>query len=72
LDKDSTFLKNNGYLDYSVLLAIERREKHLRDISTNMTTVLPTYDGREDTILPGGRESSYDNILSSVETSKFA
>ena len=35
LEKDSTFLKNNGYLDYSLLLAIERREGHLRDISTN-------------------------------------
>jgi len=72
LDKDSTFLKNNGYLDYSLLLAIETREDHLRDVSTNKTTEMPTYGAREDTILPEARESITDNILSNFETSKFA
>lgn len=52
LAKDSTFLKNNGYLDYSLLLAVEVREKHLRDVSTNVTTLMPTYGENNETYLP--------------------
>jgi hypothetical protein len=65
-------LKNNGYLDYSLLLAVEVRSGHLRDLSTNITTLLPTYEqDHNETVIVPNRESITDNILSSVETSKF-
>ena len=63
---------SNGYLDYSLLLAVEIREKHQRDPETGVSAIIPNYPGAEEDTYRPDSDNILNVISSNVETSKFS